>query len=139
MLQQILASHHIQMPLDLRILLSKPLNLVLGESPAETRVELAGQLVVEFRQEFGVEEEVGGGGEFVGHGIEEDFGTVVFVFAGGALFGFYGEEAQAQDVDTVAEEDCFSTWMKSAQISVSLLSSIHENGERMDEPLLSKA
>lgn len=64
--------------------------------------------VVEFTEELCVEEEIGGGGEFVGYGVEEDFGTVVFVLFGGALFGFYGEETEFEDVDAVAEEDGFS-------------------------------
>lgn len=86
MLQQILSSHYIQMPLDLRVLACKAVDFVLAEASAEAGVELAGKLVVEFGQEFCIEEEVGGGGEFVGDGVEENFGTVVFVFAGGALF-----------------------------------------------------
>ena len=64
--------------------------------------------VVEFTEEFGVEEEVGGRSEFVGDGIEEDFGTVVFILFGGALFAFDGEEAHFENVDAVAEEDGFS-------------------------------
>ena len=105
------------MPLDLRILLRKPLNLVLAESPAKAGIQLAGQLVVELAEQFGIEEEVGGSGEFVCDGVEEDFGTVILVLARGALFGFDGEEAQAEDVDAVAEEDCFSAWCVLAPVS----------------------
>ena len=108
MLEQILPPHDIQMALDLGILARKAVHLLLTEPAAEPRVELAGELVVEFRQEFCVEEEVGGGGEFVCDGVKEDLRAVVFVGFGGALFGLYGENAEFDDVDTVTEEDCFA-------------------------------
>lgn len=111
MLQQILTSHHIQMAFDLRILTRKAVDLVLAEAAAEPRVELAGQLVVEFGQQFGVEEEIGGCGEFGGDSVEEDLRAVVFGGAGAALFGFYGEDAQFKDVDAVAQKDGFAAYM----------------------------
>jgi hypothetical protein len=65
--------------------------------------------VVEFREQFSVKEEIGRGGKFISDSIEEDFGAVVFVLLCGALFAFYGEEAQFEDVNAVAKEDCFSS------------------------------
>lgn len=109
-LEPLLAPHDIEMAPDLGVLARKAVDFVLRETAAETRVQLAGQLVVEFGEEFSFEEEVSGGGELVGDGVEEDFGTVVFVLAGVALFGFDGEEAQAEEVDAVAEEDGFAAW-----------------------------
>jgi hypothetical protein len=58
--------------------------------------------VVEFGEEFSVEEEIGCGGEFVGDGVEEDLGTVVFVCFVGALFGSEGEEAHFYDRGAIA-------------------------------------
>lgn len=66
--------------------------------------------IVELREKFGVEEEVGGGGKLISHGIQKDLRAVVFVLLRGALFALHGKEAQFENVDAVAEEDCFSTW-----------------------------
>lgn len=98
------------MAADLRILPRKTVDVGLGEVAPQPDVELAREVVVEFREQLDVEEEDGGGGQLVGDDVEEDFGTVVFVFGLGALFGGGGEEAHAEDVGAVAEEDRFSTW-----------------------------
>jgi len=110
MLEEILTTHDIQMTLDLGILTGKAVDVILAQATAQTGVQFARELVVEFREQLGVEEEVGGGGEFVGDGVEEDFRTVVFMGFSGTLFGFHGENAQSEDVDAVAEEDSFAAW-----------------------------
>ena len=66
--------------------------------------------VVEFGKQFGVEEEIGGCGELVCDGIEEDFRAVVFVLLVCALLALDGRKAELEDVDTVAEEDCFTAY-----------------------------
>lgn len=108
MLEQILAPDDIQMALDLWVLSREPINLILTQATTESGIEFAGKLVVKFGEELGVEEEIGSGGEFVGNSVEEDFGAVVFVLAGCALFGFNGENAQLEHIDAIAEEDCFT-------------------------------
>lgn len=72
---------------------------------AEASVEFAGEVVVEFGEEFDIEEEDGGGGKFVGDDVEEDLGAKVFVLLGGALLGADGEEAHFEEVGAVTEED----------------------------------
>lgn len=42
-------------------------------------------IVVEFREELCVEEEIGGGGQLICDGVEEDFRAVVFILLGCAL------------------------------------------------------
>jgi len=96
------------MPTDLRILSGEAVDVGFGEVTAEPDVELAREVVVEFGEELDVEEEDGGGGELVGHDVEEDFRAVVFALALRALFRFRGQEAHAQDVGAVAEEGGFS-------------------------------
>lgn len=64
--------------------------------------------IIEFRQQFSVKEEISGRGEFICYSIQEDFWTVVFVLLVCALLAFDGEETELEDVDAVAEEDCFT-------------------------------
>lgn len=90
---------------DARVLSCKPLDFVVGQVAAEARVEFAGEVVVEFGEEFDIEEEDGGGGKFVGDDVEEDLGAKVFVLLGGALLGADGEEAHFEEVGAVTEED----------------------------------
>lgn len=108
MLEQVLPPDHVQMPLDLRVFTGEAIDFILAQAAAEAGIEFAGELVIEFGEKLGVKKEVSSCGKFVGHGIEEDFWTVVFVFLGRALLGFHGEDAQFEDVDTVAEEDSFA-------------------------------
>ena len=75
------------MSADLRIFPGEALDIRFGEVPAKPDVELAREIVVEFGEQLDVEEEDGGGGEFVGDDVEEDFWAEVFVFLGAALFG----------------------------------------------------
>ena len=72
--------------------------------------ELAGStyLVGEFREQLGVEEEISGCCELICHCIKEHFRTVISVLLVCALFRLYCCKAEAQDVGSVAEEDCFS-------------------------------
>ncbi len=62
MLEQILTPHNVQMALDLRILARKSVNLVLTQAATQPRVKFAGKLVVEFGEQFGIEEKIGGCG-----------------------------------------------------------------------------
>lgn len=94
---------------DARVFTREPLDFVVGEVAAEAHVELAGEVIVEFGEEFDVEEEDGGGGEFVGDDVEEDLRAVVFVFLGGALLGADGKEAHFEEVGAVTEEDAVAT------------------------------
>lgn len=110
MLEEILTTHDIQMTLDLGVLTGKAVDFILAQATPQTGVQFAGELIVEFREQLGVEKKVGGGGKFVGDGVEENLRTVVLVGFGGALFGFHGENAQSEDVDAVAEEDSFAAW-----------------------------
>ncbi|KAL8948601.1 MAG: hypothetical protein Q9222_005217 [Ikaeria aurantiellina] len=55
--------------------------------PSESQIQFSGEIVVEFRQKFNVEEEDGSGGELGGDDVEEDLGAGVFVFGGGAGAG----------------------------------------------------
>lgn len=94
----------------LRVLPRETLDLSLAEAAAQAGVELAREVVVELGEELDVEEEDGGGGEFVGDDVEEDLGAVVFGGFGAALFGFEGEESHLEDGGAVAEKDSFSAF-----------------------------
>lgn len=99
------------MPANLRILPGEAVDVGFGEMTSEPDVEFSRKVVVEFGEKLDVEEEDGGGGELVGDDVEEDFGTVVFVLSLGALFRFRSEEAHAEDVGAIPEEDGFSAWV----------------------------
>lgn len=96
------------MPADLRILPGEAVDVGFREMTPEPDVEFTREVVVEFGEKLDVEEEDGRGRELVGDDVEEDFGTVVFVLALGALFRFRSEEAHAEDVSAIPEEDGFS-------------------------------
>ena len=96
---------------DARVLSCKPLDFVVGQVAAEARVEFAGEVVVEFGEEFDVQEEDGSGGEFVGDDVEEDLGAVVFVLFGGTLLRADGEEAHFEEIGAVTEEDAIAACM----------------------------
>ena len=65
-------------------------------------------LICELGQQLRVEKEVSGGGEFVCHCIQKDFGAVVFVGLVGALLRLDCSKTHADYVRSVAEEDCIS-------------------------------
>lgn len=108
------------MSLDLRILARESINFVLRQAASKAGIQFPGQLIVKLAQQLGVKEQVGSGGEFVSDGVEEDFWTMVFVFAGGALLAFDGEDAEFKDVDSVSQENCFAAW--SSWVSVAIRS-----------------
>lgn len=112
MFEEILATHDVEMAFDFRVFLGETVDFLLGKTAAETGVEFTRKLedmlafnlfvsgkvlraydVVELAKEFGVKEEIGGRGELVSYGIEEDLWTVVFVLLGGALLALHCEEA----------------------------------------------
>lgn len=82
----------------------------MGEVATEAGVEFPRKVVVEFGEEFDIEEEDGGGGEFVGDHVEEDFWAVVFGGLAGTLLGFEGQEAHLEDGGSVTEKDRFAAF-----------------------------
>ena len=94
----------------LRVFPRETLDLGVAEATAQAGVELAREIVVELGEELDVEEEDGGGGEFVGDDVEEDLGAMVFGGFGAALFGLEGKEAHLEDGGAVAEKDGFSAF-----------------------------
>lgn len=106
-LQQLLLLDDVKVPPDTGVLAGEALHLRVGEVPAESHVQLAGEVVVEFREELHVEEEDGGGGELVRDHVEEDLWAVVFVLLVGALLGANGHESHLDDIGSVTEEDGF--------------------------------
>lgn len=108
-LQQLLPLHQIQMPPDLGILARKAVQPAPGTHVlAQLGLDLSGKPHIKVVQHLDVQEEDGGAGQLGGDGVEEDLRAVVAVFRGAALAGFGGENAQADDVGAVAEEDGFS-------------------------------
>ena len=85
-LQQLLLPDNVQMSADPEVLARKSFDLGLGQLSAQTHVKLARKVVVEFGQELDIQEEDGRRGELVGHHVQKDFGAVVLVGFGGALF-----------------------------------------------------
>lgn len=111
-LQQLLLPDDIEMAPDPRVFSCEALDFRVGQMPAETHVQLAGEVVVEFGEELDVEEEDGGGGELIGDYVEEDFGTVVFVLLDGALLGADCEEPHFDQVGPITEEDAFTACLR---------------------------
>lgn len=109
LLQQLLPPNRIQMTPHLAILSCKPLHLRLRQPPAKPAIQFPGEIVIEFREEFDVQEEDGRGGEFVGDDVEEDFRAGVFGGWVGALAGFEGGDAHPEDGGAVAEEEGFAS------------------------------
>ena len=66
--------------------------------------------VVEFREQFSIQEEIRCSRQLIRDGVKKDFGTVVFVLLGCALFAFHGKKAEFEDIGAIAEEDCFSAY-----------------------------
>lgn len=111
-LQQLLLPNDVEVLADAGVLAGEPLDLCVGEMSAESHVELAREVVVEFGEELDVEKEHGRRGELVGDNVEEDFRAVVFVFLGGALFRAHCKQSHLDEVGAVAEEHAFSAWSK---------------------------
>lgn len=88
-----------------RIFTGETLDLGVGEMSAESRVQLAWEVVVEFGEKLDVEEEHRRGGEFVGHDIEENLRAVVLVLLGGALLGSDGHEPHFDEIGSVSKEE----------------------------------
>lgn len=93
---------------DAWVFAGESLDFGVGEVATKTHVELAGEVIVEFGEEFDVEEEDGSGGELVGDNVEKDLRAVVFVLFGGALLGANGEEPHFDKVSPVTEEDALA-------------------------------
>ena len=93
---------------DARVFAREPFHFGVGEVSTEAHVQFAGEVVVEFGEEFDVEEEHGGRRELVGYDVEENLGTEVLVLLGGALLGADGEETHLEEVGTVSEEDALA-------------------------------
>jgi hypothetical protein len=74
------------MPLNSRILFGESLHLIFTQSPSQSQIQFPRKIIIEFREQFDVEEEDSCRGEFGGYDVEEDFGTVVAVGFCGALF-----------------------------------------------------
>lgn len=98
------------MATHLGVLHREALHLVPGEAAAQPRVQLAREVVVEFREQLDVEEEHGRGGELGRDDVEEDFraGVLGRWGRGGAGWGFEGGETQGEEGGAVAEEDGFA-------------------------------
>lgn len=94
---------------DLRIFPGESFDLAGTEMSAQSCVELAREVVVKFGQQLHVQEEDRGGGEFVGHHVEEHLGAVVFVLESCALPGFDRCKTHPQDISPVSEENGLPT------------------------------
>lgn len=107
MLEHLLPLNNIKMFPDLRILPRKPLNIRRRKIATQPLIKLPGEEVIEFAEKLSVQEQVGGGCELLGHGVQEDLGAGVFVVLVAALPAADGFEAHFDDVGAVAEEACF--------------------------------
>merc|ERR1712072_689098 len=111
MLQQLFPPHDIEMPSDLRILAREALQCTFVQLP-EVPFQHPWKLEVEFREQLGVEKQVGGRSQLFSNGIKEDFGTVVLVRRVSALATLHRREAHADNVGTVAEEKSFTSLLE---------------------------
>lgn len=110
-LQQLLLADDVEVAADAGIFTGKALDFRIGEMAAESHVQLAGEVVVELREELDVQEEDRRRSEFVGYYIEEDLGAVILVLLRGTLFGSDSKKPHLNELGSITEEDALSACM----------------------------